>query len=106
MWRAFQTAEAVSVGDVTSWPSPSDARCWLINVITWESRLLLFAGHDEDGVQSPVCTAAATGFGDPPDRPTTTPSTATQARAAARWASRAGAGARTLWRAVGAMSIW
>ena len=63
MWRAFQTAEAVSVGEVTSCPSPSEARCWLISDITCEARLPLAAGQDEPGVQSPVLVAAATGPG-------------------------------------------
>ncbi len=63
MWRAFQTAEAVSVGEVTSCPIPIDARCWLISDITCEARLPFAAGHDEPGVQSPVWIAAATGRG-------------------------------------------
>ncbi len=107
IWRAFQTAEAVSVGEVTSWPSPSEARCWLISDITWESRLPLLAGHDEAGVQSPVWRAAATGFVDPPKSPTATPSTAMKTKSAARLEVRNGALAAALRRAVAAACcIW
>ena len=102
IWRAFQTAEAVSVGEVTSWPSPSEARCWLISDMTCESRLPLFAGQEEAGVQSPVWTAAATGFVEPPESPTATPSRAMKTKRAARREVCNGALAAALRRAVAA----
>src|SRR6478735_1438701 len=63
MCRAFHTAEAVSVGDVTSCGSDIAARCWLTRASTCAASVPFAAGQSEAGVQSPVATAAEAGTG-------------------------------------------
>jgi hypothetical protein len=57
MCRAFQTAEAVSVGDTFSVRSPSEARCAFTRLITWPARAASLGLNEAGAVQSPAVAA-------------------------------------------------
>src|SRR3954470_13916214 len=63
MCLAFQTEEAVSVGDTPSGSSPIPLRCWLTRSTTCAAAPAWLAGQLADGTQSP--TAALAGVAHP-----------------------------------------
>src|SRR4051794_27468477 len=80
MWRAFQVAAAVKVGETISGCRPRPARWELTRSTTWAARSAPLAGHAADGVQSPPAPAAGGG-----------PGAAAARRAAARGGGGSGA---------------
>src|SRR5215217_4775594 len=58
MWLAFHSADAVSVGETTSWARPMLWRCWLTSCKTWPARERFGAGQPLSRTQFPTVAAA------------------------------------------------
>src|SRR5579884_80612 len=58
MWRAFQTADAVSVGEICSATRPMPVRWLLTRLTTALARSGRLTGHDASGVQVPTTARA------------------------------------------------
>jgi hypothetical protein len=78
MWRAFQTAAFVNVGETFSVTRPIDVRCALMRLTTSEARSGRDVPQSEPGVQSPTTAAAFGG-----DVAATTDATRTRRKTAA-----------------------
>src|SRR3954447_12580756 len=82
MWRDFQIAEFVSVGESFNAPRPYVARFWLTSVSTCETRSWRSVPQFDWGVQSPMyAPAVETASGEPagPATAVNAPTTSAQA---------------------------